>query len=363
MMPKRVQSPLIFVFLFLCSVAIYAEVILFTVIGQVTWADRLALGSGLQVVVTNQTKPLNPERTKTNAMGKYQVAFVDLEGGLVAAEGDQLLVELKGEGEEELVASQSQTITLDEISNGFAVINLPMAEKPESEVSDSDEEVDEVKVPGTNPQPRPQLTGDVNGDSTVNIFDLVIAAGSFGKTGVGIMGDVNGDDAVNIFDLVIVAGNFGKSLVAAAPSMVSKVKLTTEKKHHIASAIDQLESNANLSSTEEIALNVLKTILPERLPTQTQLLANYPNPFNPETWIPFQLAQDSIVTAKIYDVTGKQIRIIELGYVQAGNYVESSKAIYWDGRTEDEEQVSSGTYFYQIEAGDYTETRKMVILK
>ena len=69
------------------------------------------------------------------------------------------------------------------------------------------------------------------------------------------------------------------------------------------------------------------------------------------------------VTAKIYDVTGKQIRMIELGHVTAGNYVESSSAIYWDGRTEDGEQVSSGTYFYQIEAGEYTETRKMVILK
>ena len=75
------------------------------------------------------------------------------------------------------------------------------------------------------------------------------------------------------------------------------------------------------------------------------------------------LAQDAIVTAKICDVTGKQIRIIELGYVPAGNYVESSKAIYWDGRTENGEQVSSGTYFYQIQAGDYTETKKMVILK
>ena len=203
----------------------------------------------------------------------------------------------------------------------------------------------------------------MNGDGTVNIFDLVIAAGSFGKTGAGIMGDVNGDDAVNIFDLVIVAGNFGKSLVAAAPSMTAKIELTTEQKHHIAHAIDQLESNANISSAEEIALNVLKSILPERLPTQTQLLANYPNPFNPETWIPFQLAQDSIVTAKIYDVTGQQIRMIQLGHIPAGNYVESSKAIYWDGRTENGEHVSSGTYFYQIEAGGYTETRKMVILK
>ena len=112
-----------------------------------------------------------------------------------------------------------------------------------------------------------------------------------------------------------------------------------------------------------MALNVLQVILPERLPTQTQLLANYPNPFNPETWISFKLAQDSTVTAKIYDVTGKQIRVIELGHVTAGNYVEVNEAIYWDGKTGTGEQVSSGTYFYQIEADGYTDTRKMVILK
>ena len=82
--------------------------------------------------------------------------------------------------------------------------------------------------------------------------------------------------------------------------MVAKIELTTEQKHHIASAIDQLESNSNRSNAEEIALNVLKAILPERLPTQTQLLANYPNPFNPETWIPFQLSQDSTVTTKSF---------------------------------------------------------------
>ena len=75
------------------------------------------------------------------------------------------------------------------------------------------------------------------------------------------------------------------------------------------------------------------------------------------------VTEDSTVTAKIYDVTGKQIRMIELGHVTAGNYVEVNRAIYWDGKTDIGEQVSSGTYFYQIEAGDYTDTRKMVILK
>jgi len=208
------------------------------------------------------------------------------------------------------------------------------------------------------------LTGDVNTDGEVNIFDLVTAAGQFGKTGKDLAGDVNSDGAVNIFDLVMVASNFGKSVaIAAAPSMISKIQLATDQKHHIAAAIDQLESSSNRSSEEEIALNILKALLPERLPTRTQLLANYPNPFNPETWIPFQLAEDSAVTAKIYDLTGKQVRVIELGHLSAGSYVESSRAIYWDGKTETGEQVSSGTYFYQIQAGDYTATKKMGILK
>ena len=93
------------------------------------------------------------------------------------------------------------------------------------------------------------------------------------------------------------------------------------------------------------------------------MLQNYPNLFNPETWIPFELSQDAEVRLTIYDLAGQQVRKIDLGHQLAGNYVESSKAIYWDGKTEIGEHVSSGTYFYQIEAEDYTDTRKMVILK
>ena len=108
---------------------------------------------------------------------------------------------------------------------------------------------------------------------------------------------------------------------------------------------------------------MLKAILPDRLPSETQLLANYPNPFNPETWIPFELADDAEVTVTIYDVQGKRIRQLQLGQVTPGKYVTADQAAYWNGKTETGEVVSSGTYFYQLQAGDYTETRKMVILK
>ena len=117
----------------------------------------------------------------------------------------------------------------------------------------------------------------------------------------------------------IVAGNFGKSLVIAASAIMARIELTTEQKHYITSAIDQLESNSNRSNSEEMVLGVLQAILPERLPIQTQSLPNDPNPFNPETWIPFQLANDSIATAKIYEIIGKQIRIIKFGGIETGN--------------------------------------------
>ena len=98
-------------------------------------------------------------------------------------------------------------------------------------------------------------------------------------------------------------------------------------------------------------------------PNKTALLANYPNPFNPETWIPYHLATDADVTLTIYDLTGAAIRQFDLGHQPAGYYTDRTKAAYWDGRNASGEPVASGVYFYQLRAGDYTATRKMLILK
>ena len=98
-------------------------------------------------------------------------------------------------------------------------------------------------------------------------------------------------------------------------------------------------------------------------PKLTQLLQNFPNPFNPETWIPYQLSEDSPVSVSIYDTTGKLIRTLSLGYQSAGFYYNRGRAAYWDGRNETGESVASGIYFYQLVTPSVHELRRMVILK
>ena len=109
------------------------------------------------------------------------------------------------------------------------------------------------------------------------------------------------------------------------------------------------------------------------IPAETELLANYPNPFNPETWIPYRLAEDAFVTLTIYDLNGRVVRTLEIGHRIAAIYESRSKAIYWDGRNDMGERVASGVYFYHLSAdrsglsvphrSDYSATRKMLIIK
>ncbi len=99
------------------------------------------------------------------------------------------------------------------------------------------------------------------------------------------------------------------------------------------------------------------------IPDETALLSNYPNPFNPETWIPYQLSEAGDVSLTIYDMRGVVIRKLDLGHKTAGYYTDRKRAAYWDGRNANGEKVAAGVYFTTFKANDFTATRKMLILK
>ena len=121
----------------------------------------------------------------------------------------------------------------------------------------------------------------------------------------------------------------------------------------------------SIKVTPEDLANAVLTVSLDGIgrPDQTQLLQNYPNPFNPETWIPYQLSENSQVSLSIYDTTGRLVRTLPLGYQSAGFYNSRERAAYWDGRNALGERVASGVYFYQLTTPSFQQTRRLVILK
>ena len=207
--------------------------------------------------------------------------------------------------------------------------------------------------------PAPVVSSDVNGDGIVNILDLVSVSVNFGKTGQS-PADVNGDGIVNIIDLVKVAGEMGAG--AAAPSahpQTLEILTAADVQHWLT----QAQHLGLTDATSQRGILRLQLLLAALIPKETSLLPNYPNPFNPETWIPYHLAKPAEVTLYIYGVDGSLIWRLTLGHQPAGMYHSKSRAVYWDGKNEAGEAVASGIYFYTFSAGDFTSTRKMLILK
>ena len=208
-----------------------------------------------------------------------------------------------------------------------------------------------------------RIVEDVNADGSVDVDDLVLVAASFGAVpplGALPDTDVNNDGEVNEEDIVLV-------LVAleagpAAPSLVREPSevWTAER---LQGWISEAKHRNIGDETFQRGIAVLEQLLDLLLPKETALLANYPNPFNPETWIPYQLAADANVRLTIYNVHGVPVRALDLGHQPAGMYHSRSRAAYWDGRNEQGERVASGVYFYTLSAGDFTTTRKMLIRK
>ena len=252
-----------------------------------------------------------------------------------------------------------------EFTNGWAVYNRSGAAQeislPESaagvssgqtgrthQLADLDGEI--YLRAGTRPAPT-----DINGDGVVNILDLILVAQNFGTT----KSDINGDGTTNILDLILVAQHLGETSTPAAPAALPAA-LSPET---VQGWIDMTHAQNDGSVTFAQGIAMLEKLLALMIPDKTVLRANYPNPFNPETWIPYHLANDTEVQIGIYDIQGVLVRQFNLGYQKAGYYTDRTKAVYWDGRNEIGEPVASGVYFYTLTTDDYTGTRRMVIIK
>ena len=206
----------------------------------------------------------------------------------------------------------------------------------------------------------PPMTADVNSDGNVNVLDLILIASKLGNAGANLVADVNGDGVVSILDLILAAGMFDSA--AAAPSAHPQ-----DPETFTAVEVRQWLTDARALEIRDPIMKrgfvVLEQLLISLTPRETELLSNYPNPFNPETWIPYRLAEDANVTLTIYGSSGQVVRTLDVGHRIASAYESRSKAAYWDGRNELGERVASGVYFYNLSAGDYSATRRMVILK
>ena len=197
---------------------------------------------------------------------------------------------------------------------------------------------------------------DVDRDGDVDSDDLLAVAMNFGKMPTGDLArydfDGNGDIDSDDFLLVIQAMG-GQSGNPSAPAASHTLSDTLE---HI--------KGLNITDPEfQRVIQLLEKRAAELNPKKTALLANYPNPFNPETWIPYRLAKAADVTLTIYAVSGQPVRTLALGHQRADSYLDRTRAAYWDGKNAFGEPVASGLYFYTLTADDFSTTRKMLVAK
>ena len=210
----------------------------------------------------------------------------------------------------EVVAVQPSTLILSEV----------ILSDNNSQLSYPDVENGEVVMPA-------HVIGDVNGDGVVNIQDLVKVASSFGQMGQ-TAADVTGDGVVNIADLVKVAGIIGTG-TAAPTALPQALELLTAAEVQL--WLTQAQQSKLTDPASQRGILVLEQLLTVLAPKETALLPNYPNPFNPETWIPYHLASPSVVQITIYNARGTIVHQMDLGHQREGYYTSRNRAAYWDG--------------------------------
>ena len=204
-----------------------------------------------------------------------------------------------------------------------------------------------------------QSTTDVDGNGRTDTKDLLKVAQNFGSSNPqgsdNEVYDIDGDGDVDFDDFRHIMSQLqGEN--AAAPAASLALQLERVKALHGADP----DFQRAMQLLEE---QLIKEGLVELVPEKTVLLANYPNPFNPETWIPYRLAESADVTLTIYAANGKVVRTLVLGHQRAGSYLNRARAAYWDGKNAFGESVASGIYFYSLTADDFSATRKMLVAK
>ena len=203
---------------------------------------------------------------------------------------------------------------------------------------------------------------DINEDGQTDGTDLLILVSDLNKeTPLNPRSDVNSDGVVDEKDIALVAAHIGEQNEPAAPSMLTLPSGITFKV--VQDTLDLLRAADDGSLTFRSGIAKLEQLLALFVPEKTVLFYNYPNPFNPETWIPYQLSESADVTVRIYTARGALVRTLAVGHQPAGIYQHRSRAVYWDGKNEVGESVASGIYFYTLTAGNFTATRKMLIQK
>ena len=203
---------------------------------------------------------------------------------------------------------------------------------------------------------------DINEDGRINVTDLLLVVTALQSSEPATpRADVNADGTVTIADLLLVIENLDDPVNASAP--MNAETITSLNRVMLETQLNILLAQTDGSLRYQQAITFLQTLLATTRPNKTRLLANYPNPFNPETWIPYQLASASNVKITIYEAKGTLVRTLVLGHQPAGYYTSRNRAAYWDGRNTLGERVASGIYFYQLQADDLSLLRKMIILK
>lgn len=206
------------------------------------------------------------------------------------------------------------------------------------------------------------LPWDINNDGIVDIQDMILVANNFDVVPPEPPKvDVNKDERVDIIDLLLVTAHFGESSNPGAPS--THTEILPEHLNQVNEWLTEARLADDGSNIFKQGIITLEGLLNSVIPEKTALFPNYPNPFNPDTWIPYDLAEDANVHIYIYNLKGESIRQLALGFQMAGTYRTSSRAAHWDGRNAVGETVASGIYFYTFQAGQFRTTRQMVIVK